>query len=310
MVKRIFVQGLSSDTTEVIVRKYFEQFGKLYECVVPTPPRYSIVDSGPDDEDIETRSAIRYEPVQNSETLDDELHVEQYNFEKHGSFESYMKRVGEGEGFIEEKRRTCAGYAYVTFLDMDGYSKCMKSDIHEINRVKCTIELAKDEQDERVKVESKRLFVSFFPLERLTSKELKTFFGSHGKITDVEFVSDSEGPLHFCIITFADHSTVDLILKKSIYIRDVLMFTRRAVLKESIKMAEHKLKEQARQHRIHLPTNHTAYPTPSRPVTFLPSTSAPDYWNDPSAGAGYAPLHPQPPEADPSSQYGYGPRKW
>lgn len=310
MVKRIFVQGLSSYTTEETVKLYFEQFGKLYECVVPPPPRYLVVDSGPDEEEIEARSSIRYEPADRDEVLDDELEVEQYDIDKHGSFESYMKKVGQEEMFTEGAKMTCAGYAYVTFLDMDGYSKCMRSEIHEIDKINCTIELAKDEQDLKLKLQSKRLFVSFFPLDRLTSKELKSTFGPYGKITDVEFVSDAEGPLHFCIITFADSKTVDVLLTKSIYIRDVLIFVRRAVLKESIKMAEHKIKEQRRQQRVHLPANHTAYLTPSHPVTAIPSPSAINLPLDPSAAAGYAPLYPQAPETDPNSLYGYGPRKW
>lgn len=305
------MQGLDSYTTESTVKKYFEQFGTLYECILPPPPRYSVFDNGPDEEKISTRSSIRYEPVENDDVLDDELDVERYDVEKHGDFESYMKKIGEGEAFIKEPRKTSAGYAYITFVDSNGYSNCMKSDIHEIDRAKCTVEPAKDENDKKLKVESKRLFVSYFPLDRLTSKELKMNFGAYGKITDVEFVSDSEGPLHFCIITFADSRSVDVLLTKSIYIRDVLMFTRRAVLKESVKIAEHKIKEQEQQNLVQLPPNHTAYLTPSRPVTSVhASSSASSNHYDPSAAAGYAPLYHQPPESDPLSQCGYGPRKW
>lgn len=309
MVKRIFVQGLNSTSTESSVRKYFEQFGALYECLVPRPPRYRAEDSGPDDEDIETRSSIHFRPVENDEVLDSEQEVEPYCLEKHGSFDEYMKKVGEGDLFTKETRQTCAGYAYITYVDMDGCKKCMKSDIHEINGAKCTVELTKIEDGTKVKVESKRLFVSYFPLDRLTTPELKSTFGAYGKIKDVEFLSDTEGPLHFCFITFTDSSSVDIILTKSIYIRNVLMFTKRAVLKEHIKMAEQKMKEQQRlKPRYQLLPNHTAYPTPSHPVT---STTPSHQFYDPSAAAGYAPLYKQPPpESDPNSQYGYGPRKW
>ncbi|CAL2037539.1 unnamed protein product [Caenorhabditis brenneri] len=321
MVKRIFVQGLSSNTNKSIVRKYFEQFGALYECVVPIPPRYTVEDLGPNDEDIEARSSIHYKPAGSDEVLEDEQDVEPYDSEKHGSFESYMKKVGDGELFINTSRRLNAGYAYITFVDMDGYSRCMQSDVHEINGAQCTVELAKDEEQMKVKVDSKRLFVSYFPLDRLTAKELKSTFGAYGKITDVEVLSDTEGPLHFCIITFTDSRTVDVILTKSIYIRDVLVFTRRAVTKEAIKMAEQKQKEQNRRqrnqqrmHRTQLPPNHTAYPMPSQPVTSIPSTSSAHRVYDPSAAAGYAPLYSQPPPPIPEnnaySSYGYGPRKW
>ncbi|KAF1761915.1 hypothetical protein GCK72_010174 [Caenorhabditis remanei] len=314
MVRRLFVQGLSSDATESSVKKYFERFGNIYECVVPSPPRYSVIDSGPDEEEMEARSAIRHESIPEDELLDDELDVEQYNSEKHGSFESYMKKVGDGTAFSAGTKRACSGYAYVTFVDMDGYLRCTNSETHEIDGVKCTVETAK-EDNEKLEVESKRLFVSYFPLDRLTSNELKTKFGLYGKITDVEFVRDSEGPLHFCIITFADSKSVDVILTKSIYIRDVLMFMRRAVLKESIKIAQQKKMEQSQVQRIQLPLNHTAYPTPLRPVTVFPhspysSSPSTNPLHDPSAAAGYAPLLPQQSEADPSSQYGYGPRKW
>ncbi|EGT52160.1 hypothetical protein CAEBREN_09482 [Caenorhabditis brenneri] len=291
MVKRIFVQGLSSNTNKSIVRKYFEQFGALYECVVPIPPRYTVEDLGPNDEDIEARSSIHYKPAGSEEVLDDEQDVEPYDSEKHGSFESYMKKVGDGELFINTSRRLNAGYAYITFVDMDGYSRCMQSDVHEINGAQCTVELAKDEEQMKAKVDSKRLFVSYFPLDRLTAKELKSTFGAYGKITDVEVLSD------------------------------VLVFTRRAVTKEAIKMAEQKQKEQNRRQRnqqrmqrTQLLPNHTAYPMPSQPVTSIPSTSSAHRVYDPSAAAGYAPLYSQPPPPIPEnnaySSYGYGPRKW
>lgn len=64
---------------------------------------------------------------------------------------------------------------------------------HFINGIKCSVELAKSDIDEEpLKLESRRLFVSYFPLDRLTSKELKNTFGAYGKITDVEFVSVSD----------------------------------------------------------------------------------------------------------------------
>ena len=110
------------------------------------------------------------------------------------------------------------------------------------------------------------------------------------------------------------------------------MFMRRAVLKESIKIAQQKKMEQSQVQRIQLvrfqkfnsiinktdglqPLNHTAYPTPLRPVTVFPhspysSSPSTNPLHDPSAAAGYAPLLAQQSEADPSSQYGYGPRKW
>uniref|UniRef100_A0A8R1EDN7 Uncharacterized protein n=1 Tax=Caenorhabditis japonica TaxID=281687 RepID=A0A8R1EDN7_CAEJA len=56
----------------------------------------------------------------------------------------------------------------------------MRSDVHEIDRVECTVELAKDEVEKKLKIDSKRLFVSFFPLDRLTSRELKYTFGAYG----------------------------------------------------------------------------------------------------------------------------------
>uniref|UniRef100_A0A1I7TBF4 RRM domain-containing protein n=1 Tax=Caenorhabditis tropicalis TaxID=1561998 RepID=A0A1I7TBF4_9PELO len=312
MVKRIFVQGLNSDTTEATVRKYFENFGKLYECVVPIPTRYAVEDTGPDDEEIEQRSSIRYKSVGSQDVLDNELNVSPYDSEKHGSFENYMKKIGEGELFSESSKPVCAGYAYITFVDMDGFSRCMKSDIHEIDRARCTVEQAKDDENGTIKVDSKRLFVSFFPLDRLTGQELKTSFRSYGKITDVEFVSDNQGPLHFCIITFADSSSVDTIISKSIYIRGVLLFTRRAVLKEFIKIAEHKVKVQSQLQKVQLLPNHTAYPMPSQPVSSYSSSFSSQQPYDPSAAAGYAPLYSQTEvsETDPNSQYGYGPRKW
>uniref|UniRef100_A0A8R1DQ96 RRM domain-containing protein n=1 Tax=Caenorhabditis japonica TaxID=281687 RepID=A0A8R1DQ96_CAEJA len=298
MVKRIIVQGLSSYTTETTIRQYFQQFGELYECVVPPSPRYVATDTGPDNEDTEARSSIQYEPVRPDEVLDDEMDIEPYDEQKHGDFDKYMRKVGEGELFIKHPPKCCAGYAYITFINTNGFTNCMRSDVHEIDRVECTVELAKDEVEKKLKIDSKRLFVSFFPLDRLTSRELKYTFGAYGKISDVEFVSDSEGPLHFCIITFIDSKSVDAILTKSIFIRDVRMFTRRAILKESIKMAELRQKEEESAVRIQLPPNHTAYPHRS---------------NDPSAAAGYAPRpinRAPPPETDPLSSYGYGPRKW
>lgn len=324
MVKRIFVQGLSSNTNKTIVRKYFEQFGVLYECVVPSPPRYNVEDLGPNEEEIEIRSSIHYRPADTNEVLDDEQDVEPYNVDKHGSFESYMRQVGQGELFVNKPKKVSAGYAYITFVDLDGCSRCMQSDVHEINGAQCTVEFAKDEAKMKVKVDSKRLFVSYFPLDRLTAKELKSTFGAYGKITDVEVLSDSEGPLHFCIITFADSSSVDIILTKSIYVRDVLLFTRRAVTKESIKMAEQKMKEENRRERNRqrnqrnrLLPNHTAYATSNYPAISMPSTSSAHHVYDPSAAAGYAPLYSQPPSHPPPqpqndeySNYGYGPRKW
>ncbi|CAI2349662.1 unnamed protein product [Caenorhabditis sp. 36 PRJEB53466] len=328
MVKRLIVQGLGPFTTENTLRKHFEQFGELYECQIPPPPRYSVIDNGPDDEDVEARSSIRWERVDDTEDLDDELSVEPFDEEVHETFEKYMRKIGSGDGFHKNPRKTCAGYAYITFLDMNGYLRCVKEDVHEVGSLKCTVEPVRSEEEEeeqKLKIESKRLFVSFFPLDRLSAKELKNTFGAYGKITDVEFVSDSEGPLHFCIITFHESSSVDVILTKTIFIRDVRMFTRRAVLKESIKIAEHKRKEAEKELRIQLPPNHTAYPRP-RPT--FPRISAQEAVAqasslaqfDPSAAAGYAPMHRPStssssssvlqPENDLLANYGYGPRKW
>ncbi|CAB3401665.1 unnamed protein product [Caenorhabditis bovis] len=293
MVRRLFVTGLSPFTTIETFREYFEQFGQLYECILPPVPRYEIFDFAPDDEQIETRSAIKYVPIDENREIDDDFDAERFNPEIHANFDDYMKKIGENEGFVRKKRKTSAGYGFVTFVDRESYEKCVgQHGGHEIDGVECSVEHARVEDDQfAADVVSKRLFVSFFPLDRLTEQELRQTFGGFGKITDVEFVSDQEGPLHFCIITYTSSEAVDNCLKKTFYVRNVRLFVRRAILREQLKIAEQKIRENAKI-AASAPRSAQFIQIPRQPIRV--NRNMPD----PST------------LQDPNSAYGYGHRQW
>ncbi|CAI5444983.1 unnamed protein product [Caenorhabditis angaria] len=318
MVKRLFVSGLGAFITEDSLRKYFETFGELYECVIPSPPRYNALDFGPDNEKIEERSDIRYEPVLDSnEVLDEELDVVKYDEKKFKSFEEYIKKIGDGEGFIKKKRKTCAGYAFITFVFMEGFQKCMEKEDHMIEGLDITVQLAKNDEFGvgENKLESKRLFVSYFPLDKLTAKELKTTFGGFGKITDVEFVSDSEGPLHFCILTFTETEAVDQIIKKSHFVRNTRLFVRRAILRESIKIAEQRLREEETRADIERQHGYAGFIPPTaeqiRQSADQFAANSRRFSQDlQPAGGAYRPLVESQNSSKLLEGYGYGDRNW
>ncbi|CAD6197429.1 unnamed protein product [Caenorhabditis auriculariae] len=323
MVKRLFVSGLNSFTTVESFRDHFERFGSLYECLLPLPTRYDVIDQGPDDADLNASSNLRFRIADQNQKFEDDFEVISFDSRKHETFERYTKLIGEGELFLKKKTKTCVGYGFVTFVDREGFKKCIEEDVHIIDGVECTVELYKDEEDisPTTSLRSKRLFVSFYPLPRLTDAEIKGTFGPFGKIKDVEFVKDNEGPLHFCLITFTTEQAVEKCLKSDCMIRGFRLFLKRAVTREGVKLAEQKSREDAdrlekKLHGFAGCLDESTASTLQYPDYFLNSTKKSlnakeaveqanfqtSFSYDPSAMAGFGPLLPD----TESSSYGYG----
>uniref|UniRef100_A0A7N5P117 Heterogeneous nuclear ribonucleoprotein A3 n=1 Tax=Ailuropoda melanoleuca TaxID=9646 RepID=A0A7N5P117_AILME len=222
-LRKLFIGGLSFETTDDSLRDHFEKWGALTDCVVMRDPQtkrsrgfgfvtYSCV------EEVDAAMAARphkvdgrvVEPkraVSREDSVKPGAHLtvkkifvggikedtEEYNlrdyFEKYGKIETIEVMEDRQSG----KKR---GFAFVTFDDHDTVDKIVVQKYHTINGHNL-----------------KKIFVGGIK-EDTEEYNLRDYFEKYGKIETIEVMEDRQSGKKrgFAFVTFDDHDTVDKIV--------------------------------------------------------------------------------------------------
>ncbi|KAG7282214.1 hypothetical protein CRUP_038382, partial [Coryphaenoides rupestris] len=156
-LRKLFIGGLSFETTEESLRAHFEQWGTLTDCVVRTMPKrsrgFGFVTYSNGSEVDEAMSARPHKDscrpgahltvkkifVGGIKEDTEEYHIQEY-FEKYGRIECVEIMEERSTG----KRR---GFCFVTFDDHDTVDKIVVQKYHTINSYNCEVRKALSKQE-------------------------------------------------------------------------------------------------------------------------------------------------------------------
>ncbi|NXT20824.1 ROA1 protein, partial [Syrrhaptes paradoxus] len=158
-LRKLFIGGLSFETTDESLRSHFEQWGTLTDCVVRTPaPRQvdAAMNARPHKVDgrvVEPKRAVSREDSQRPgahltvkkifvggiKEDTEEHHLRDY-FGQYGKIEVIEIMTDRGSG----KKR---GFAFVTFDDHDSVDKIVIQKYHTVNGHNCEVRKALSKQE-------------------------------------------------------------------------------------------------------------------------------------------------------------------
>uniref|UniRef100_A0A8C5UYG0 RRM domain-containing protein n=1 Tax=Microcebus murinus TaxID=30608 RepID=A0A8C5UYG0_MICMU len=153
-LRKLFIRGLSFETTDESLRSHFELWGTLMDCVVMRDPdtkrsrgfgfvTYATVEEvdaamNARPHKVEPKRAVSREDSQRPEDTE-EHHLRDY-FEQYGKIEVIEIMTDRGSG----KKR---GFAFVTFDDHDSMDKTAIQKYHAVNGHNCEVKKALSKQE-------------------------------------------------------------------------------------------------------------------------------------------------------------------
>ncbi|XDA89019.1 hypothetical protein R6Z07M_018659 [Ovis aries] len=145
-LRKLFIGGLSFETTDESLRSHFEQWGTLTDCVVMRDPNtkcsrgFGFVTYATVEEVVAAMNARPHKIFVGGIKEDTEEHHLRDYFEQYGKIEVIEIMTDRGSG----KKR---GFAFVTFDDHDSVDKIVIQKYHTVNGHNCEVRKALSKQE-------------------------------------------------------------------------------------------------------------------------------------------------------------------
>ncbi|TKR83097.1 hypothetical protein L596_016744 [Steinernema carpocapsae] len=184
--RKMFIGGLTANTSDDMLRDYYSQWGELMDCVVMRDPntkrsrgfgfvsyaKQAEVDLAMskrphviDNKTVDPKRAVPREQSQRSEAnvSSKRLYVSGVRDEHNEDmFQSYFSKFGtvlKAEIITDKNTGKPRGFAFITFDDYDAVDKCVLQKSHMINNFRCDVKkaLSKEEMNKAQQSERERM---------------------------------------------------------------------------------------------------------------------------------------------------------
>ncbi|EHB12782.1 Heterogeneous nuclear ribonucleoprotein A3 [Heterocephalus glaber] len=215
-LRKLFIGGLSFETTDDSLREHFEKWGTLTDCVVMRDPQtkrsrgfdfvtYSCVEEGHDPKEPEQLRKLFIGGL-SFETTDDSLRE---HFEKWGTLTDCVV-------MRDPQTKRSRGFGFVTYSCVEEVDAAMCARPHKVDGRVVEPKRAVSREDSvkpGAHLTVKKIFVGGIK-EDTEEYNLRDYFEKYGKIETIEVMEDRQSGKKrgFAFVTFDDHDTVDKIV--------------------------------------------------------------------------------------------------